>query len=98
MPSLYSVESYIVIICGCIPTLVPLYHWLVKGNPIRPARLRFTHPYGYEMHASNDNPARRIVAQRSKDWTQISSNRGLDSHSSPEGDRDVEMRDIEVVT
>lgn len=96
MPSLYRVESYIVIICGCIPTVIPLFHWLVKGKPIRPARPRLN-PYGYEMHASNDNPTRRIVAQRFKDWTQIFSNRGLDSHSSPEDDSKMEMRDMEVV-
>lgn len=94
MPLLYSTETFIVIICGCIPTVMPLFDWLVKGNPMRPARPRFNNPYGYQMHSSN----RKLITQRFKGWTQVSGNHGPDSHSSPEGDRSMEMRDIEVET
>ena len=41
---------------------------------------------------------RRNVGERFKDCTQVSSKRGLDSHFSPKGDQNVEMRDIEAVT
>ena len=77
---------------------MPLVEFLVRGTPIRPARLRFTNPRGYQIHSSDDVSSRKNIAQRFKGWMQASSHHGPDSQSVPEANRSMEMHDVPLET
>ncbi|KAL2041249.1 hypothetical protein N7G274_006194 [Stereocaulon virgatum] len=49
------IENALVIVCGCIPTLKPLYDKLIKGTPIRPSR---SHHNGKGPHCHGMAPHR----------------------------------------
>ena len=63
-----------------------------------PSRTRPTNPNGYEMHSSNEYSTKRNIAQRLKNLTQDPGDRGLDSYSSPEAGRSMEMHYMQVET
>lgn len=77
---------------------MPLVSFLVKGTPIRPARLSFTNPRGYQIHSSNDASTRRNIAQRLKGRMQVSSDHGPDGQVMPVADRSMEMHGVPLET
>ena len=77
---------------------MPLVDFLIKGTPIRPARLRFTNPQGYQIHSSNRVSTRRNTAQRLNGWMQVASDHGPDGRLIPEADRSMEVHDVPLET
>lgn len=77
---------------------MPLVDFLIKGTPIRPARLRFTNPHGYRIHSGIDDSSGRNIAQRFKGRMQHSSDHSPDGQSIPEDDRSMEIPDIPAET
>ena len=77
---------------------MPLVDFLLKGTPIRPVRLRFTNPRGYQIHSGADGSSGRNIAQWFKDRMQVSSDHCSDGQSIPEADRSMEMHDTPVDT
>ena len=77
---------------------MPLVDFLVKGTPIRPARLRFTNPRGYQTPSRNDDSGRRNITQRFRGWIHVSNDHSSDDQSIPEAELSMEMHAVPVET
>lgn len=94
-----SLEIALVIICGCIPTIKPVYDYFRNGTPVRPFRSKdYPSKRSYHMHSRTHDSGRTNTVS-----TDVTSN-GMEledgSFYRPEAGRDAEgirvKREVEV--
>jgi hypothetical protein len=85
--SLYSIENALVIVCGCIPTLKPLYDKIVKGKPIRPSRSHDNGKGPYQVYSNPSESGKTKLVGQPEYSTNVAS-RGANDN--------IQLREIRV--
>nr|UZP47900.1 putative integral membrane protein [Cladonia uncialis subsp. uncialis] len=91
-----SIESWLVIICGSIPAVKPLFDRFVKGTPLKPFRADYRNTYGYEVQSSTKISSKPSSTSRYGNSTNVSGNSDPESPHVLRRDSSINMRDIRV--
>ena len=68
---LHRAEACLVIICGCIPPIKPLFEHIVRGKPLRQSGSAYPSKRSYQVHSSSNNAARKNFKGQSGNMTNV---------------------------
>ncbi len=86
-------EIALVIICGCIPTIKPLFDRAFKGKPLKPSRSAFPSKRSYWMHSNTSISGRPKFISHTGNLTNVTTKVASNIHPA---DRDFSPQGILV--
>ena len=91
-----SLEVSLVIICGSIPTVKPIYDHFRNGTPVRPAGAKYRGRSSYQLHSSTNASSKNKIMGRSAHSTNTTTTVDSASRSGNETDPGLDFQGIHV--
>ena len=91
-----SLEVALVIICGSIPTVKPIFDHFHKGTPLRPAGVNYRNKNSYKLHSITKGSSKMKFMGRSANFTNVTSTIALEGRSPFETNASPNLRGIHI--